>query len=273
MVKEDIVGGLNAKAKLIRREIVTMISIAGSGHPGGSLSATDLIVALYFNKLRYDPEKPDWEDRDRVVFSKGHAAPLLYACLAECGYFSKEELWNLRKIGHMLQGHPSKIKTPGVEASTGPLGQGLSVATGIALAGKIDKKDYCVYALVGDGELQEGAIWEAVMSAAHFKLDNLCAVVDCNRLQIDGFTKDIMNVDPVADKFRAFNWNVIEIEGHDMKQIVEAYDQFEKFSGKPTAIIAKTVKGKGVSFMENQAGWHGKAPSKEEFERAIKELV
>jgi transketolase len=250
-----------------------MLAEAKSGHPGGSLSATDLMVGLYFEKLKHNPKDSEWKDRDRVIFSKGHACPLLYACLAETGYFPTEELMTLRKFGTRLQGHPGKNKgLPGIEISTGSLGQGLSAGVGMALGFKLDKKSNRVYVLMGDGELQEGSNWEGVMSAAHYKLDNLCGIVDSNKLQIDGAVKDVMNIAPLPDKWLAFGWNVIEIDGHNMSEVIAAYDKASLTKEKPSVIIANTVKGKGVSFMENQAGWHGKTPNKEQAAMALKEL-
>lgn len=263
---------LEAKAKLIRRLIVQMIAKAGSGHPGGSLSATDLITALFFSVLKHDPKNPKWEGRDRFHMSKGHCAPLWYAVLSETGYFPKEKLMTLREFGSMLQGHPDR-RTPGVEVSSGSLGQGLSVALGMSLASKVDKKDYRIYVLMGDGEIQEGNIWEAAMAASQFKCANICAILDYNGFQIDGATRDIMNLDPIADKWKAFGWYTIVIDGHNMQQILDAYDEARSVKDKPVIIIARTVKGKGVSFMENTAEFHGRAPTKEETERALKELA
>lgn len=263
---------LKEVATTIRKDIVTMLTESASGHPGGSLSAADIVTALYFGEMNIDPKNPKMENRDRFVLSKGHAAPVLYAALAEKGYFPKEELMTLRKINSNLQGHPNMNDTPGVDMSTGSLGQGLSVANGMALAGKLDGKSYRVYAYLGDGELQEGQVWEAAMTSAHYKLDNLTAFVDYNGLQIDGDTEKVMNVNPIADKFEAFGWNVISIDGHSFEEIFKAIDEAKNVKGKPTMIVAKTVKGKGVSFMENQAGWHGSAPSKEQCEAALKEL-
>ena len=249
-----------------------MLEKSQSGHPGGSLSACEILTALYFKEMNIDPTNPPWEDRDRFVLSKGHGAPVLYAALAERGYFPKEELNSLRKINSMLQGHPDMKGTPGVDMTTGSLGQGLSAAGGMALAGKIDKKDYRVYALVGDGEVQEGIIWEAAMSAAHYKLDNLTVFMDHNGLQIDGKNEDVMNIEPIDEKFKAFGWHVIKIDGHNFEEIFAALEEAKNTKGKPTMIIASTVKGKGVSFMENQAGWHGKAPSSEQAQQALEEL-
>ena len=262
---------LEAKAKQIRRLIIQMLAKAGSGHPGGSLSSADLITALYFMVLRHNPKEPNWPDRDRFHMSKGHCCPLWYAVLAESGYFPTKELWSLRQLGSILQGHPDR-RTPGVTVASGSLGQGLSVALGMSLAARIDKKDYRVYCLLGDGETQEGNIWEAAMAASHYKCDNLCAMLDYNGFQIDGRTKDIMNLEPVVAKWQAFGWHTIEIDGHNMKQILSAYAEAKTIKGKPAIIIARTIKGKGVSFMENVVDFHGRAPTKEEAEKALKEL-
>ncbi|MBZ4666016.1 transketolase [Mahella sp.] len=263
---------LEEKAKQVRADIICSLASANSGHTGGSLSATDILVALYFEVMNVRPDQPKWPDRDRLVLSKGHAAPALYAVLAHKGYFSRDHLWTLRQVGSILQGHPDMKRTPGVDMSTGSLGQGISAANGMALAGKIDKKDYRVYALLGDGELEEGEVWEAAMTAAHYKLDNLTAFVDHNHLQIDGFVTDVKSPEPVDEKFKAFGWNVLYINGHDMNEILEAVEQAKATKGKPTVIIAETVKGKGVSFMECQAGWHGIAPNAQQKEQALKEL-
>ena len=264
--------GLNEITRNIRKDIVTMIHGSKSGHPGGSLSAVEILTALYFDEMNIDPENPKKEDRDRFVLSKGHAAPVLYATLAERGYFDKKELLSLRKVGAMLQGHPDMKGTPGVEMSTGSLGQGFSVACGMAMASKLDNAPWRVYALLGDGEVQEGLIWEAAMSAAHYKLDNMVAFLDYNGLQIDGEVEKVMNIGPIVDKFKSFGWNVIEIDGHDFDQIFAALDMAKETVGKPTMIVAKTIKGKGVSFMENNAGWHGNAPSDNDLEIALAEL-
>ena len=264
--------GLNEITNVIRKDIVSMICKSKSGHPGGSLSAVEILTALYFDQMNIDPTNPKMEDRDRFVLSKGHAAPALYATLAERGYFPKEELNNLRKLGSMLQGHPDMKKIPGVEMSTGSLGQGFSVACGMAMAAKLDNAPWNVYALLGDGEVQEGIIWEAAMSAAHYKLDNMIAFLDYNGLQIDGAVESVMNINPIEDKFKTFGWNVITIDGHDFDQIFAALDMAKDSVDKPTMIIAKTIKGKGVSFMENQASWHGSAPSEEQLEQALSEL-
>jgi len=264
---------LEKMAKQLRRHVITMIAAAGSGHPGGSLSAADIVTALYFKVMCHDPKSPQWPDRDRFVLSKGHAAPILYAALAECGYFPVEELSTLRKLGSRLQGHTDRTLTPGVEMSAGSLGQGLSFGIGIALAGRLDRRDYYVYVLLGDGECEEGQVWEAAMSASHFQIDNLTAIVDHNGIQLDGRCCDIMGIEPLADKWRAFNWHVIEIDGHDIKQVLQALKEAREIKGKPTAIIAHTVKGKGVSFMENNVDFHGKAPNAQETEIALKELA
>jgi len=259
-------------ANSLRKNIIKMTYEAKSGHPGGSLSACEILTALYFKEMRIDPNNPKWEDRDRFVLSKGHATPALYAVLAERGFFPKEELMRFRKIDSMLQGHPDMKGTPGVDMSTGSLGQGLAAANGMALSAKLDNKDYRVYALVGDGEIQEGIIWEAAMLSSHYKLDNLTVFIDHNGLQIDGFNKDVMNVEPIDKKFEAFGWNVLSIDGHDFDQIFDALEKSKQVKGKPTLIIANTVKGKGISFMENQASWHGTAPNAEQAQKALAEL-
>ena len=264
--------GLNEITNVIRKDIVSMICKSKSGHPGGSLSAVEILTAIYFDQMNIDPTNPKMEDRDRFVLSKGHAAPALYATLAKRGYFEGEELNHLRKLGSMLQGHPDMKKIPGVEMSTGSLGQGFSVACGMAMAAKLDNAPWNVYALLGDGEVQEGIIWEAAMSAAHYKLDNMIAFLDYNGLQIDGDVESVMSINPIEDKFKTFGWNVITIDGHDFDQIFAALDMAKDTVGKPTMIIAKTIKGKGVSFMENQASWHGSAPNEEQLEQALSEL-
>ncbi len=263
---------LRQRAKEVRREIIKMLTEAGSGHTGGSLSAADLVTALFFYKMRHRPEDPDWRERDRFILSKGHAAPLLYAVLALSGYFDKDVLKTLRRIDSPLQGHPSSKTLKGVEISTGSLGQGLSIANGIALGLRMSGTGQRVYCLLGDGELQEGQVWEAAMTAAHYGIDNLCAIVDNNGLQIDGFCCDVMKIEPITEKWKAFGWHVIDIDGHDMDQIVSALDEAEGIKGKPSMIVARTVKGKGVSFFEGKAEYHGVAPSKEEREKALKEL-
>jgi len=271
-ISNQTIEELQSKARTIRRHIVEMVAEAGSGHPGGSLSSADIVTALYFHVMNTDPKKPNWPDRDRFVLSKGHAAPVLYAALAEKGFFPKEELLKLRKTGSILQGHPDMKVTPGLDMTTGSLGQGLSAANGMALSAKLDNKDYRVYVVMGDGEMEEGQIWEAAMAAAHYKLDNLTALVDHNGLQIDGPITQVMSPESIQDKFKAFGWNVIDIDGHDMQQILEAVEKAKTVKGKPTVIVAKTVKGKGVPFMENQVGWHGKAPTLEQKKEALKTL-
>jgi transketolase len=264
---------LRAISAEIRKKIIKMLTIAGSGHPGGSLSSVELLVSLYFKHMKFDPKNTVDLSRDYFILSKGHVCPVLYAVLAQLGCFNADELNTLRKIGSRLQGHPAKDKDlPGIEVSTGSLGYGLSIGAGIAVGMKQAKKSNRVYVLMGDGEHQEGSVWEAAMSAAHYKLNNLCAIVDDNGLQIDGATKSIMNVEPLVCKYRAFGWDTIEIDGHNFEEIDKAYLQFKGAGEKPTAIIAKTVKGKGVSFMENVAEWHGKVPSKELSEKALSEI-
>ncbi|MFZ7101325.1 MAG: transketolase [Peptococcaceae bacterium] len=263
---------LKEKAKVIRQHIVKMTGAAGSGHPGGSLSAADIITYLYFKELKVDPRNPHWPERDRFVLSKGHAAPVLYAALAEKGFFPRTDLLSLRKINSSLQGHPDMKKVKGVEMSTGSLGTGFSTSIGMALAAKLDQTANRIYVMLGDGEIQEGQIWEAAMSAAHYKLDNLTGILDYNGLQIDGPISQVMSPEPLADKWRAFGWEVLEIDGHSFAQIEEALNTAKTIKGRPTMIIAKTIKGKGVSFMENQAGWHGSAPNAQQVEQALKEL-
>jgi transketolase len=263
---------LKKYATLIRRHIIEEVYHAASGHPGGSLSCTDIFAVLYFHEMRVDIHNPQWSDRDRFVLSKGHCAPALYAALAEKGFFPVEELPKFRSIESYLQGHPSMRDVPGVDMSTGSLGQGFSASVGMALAGKLDNKDYRVYTILGDGELQEGQVWEASMSAAHYKLDNLTAFLDHNGLQIDGKITEVMSPEPVEEKFKAFGWNIIEVDGHDYVQIIDAIDKAKSTKSKPTIVIAKTTKGKGVSFMENEVGWHGSAPNKEQRDQAIAEL-
>jgi transketolase len=263
---------LKKKARDIRINIIKMIHEAGSGHPGGSLSVTDILVSLYFYIMNYDPHNPVWPDRDWLILSKGHAAPALYANLAEAGFFDKKELMTLRKTGSKLQGHPDRLLTKGVEMSTGSLGQGLSVSTGVALGARIDGKQVRVFTVCSDGEHQSGMTWEAVLSAAKFKLDNLTVFIDKNGLQIDGKTKDIMPVESLKEKYTAFNWKVFEADGHDFDSIISAARKAIEHKGMPSVIICDTVKGKGVSFMENVVAWHGVAPNREEMERAVKEL-
>ena len=259
-------------ADRLRLHVIEMTTAAKSGHPGGSLSSADIMAALYFSVMKHDPKNPGWEDRDRFVLSKGHVAPVLYAALAESGYFPVDDLMTLRKLGSKLQGHPVRGKVPGVEMSTGSLGQGLSMSCGIALAGKMDGKDYRTYCLLGDGELQSGQNWEAAMLASQYDLNNLIAIVDRNHLQICGDTEKVMAVDPIAEKWLSFGWNVIESDGHDIKKIIAAFEDAKSFKDGPTVIIFETVKGKGVSFMENNAGFHGKACNPEEYEKAVAEL-
>jgi transketolase len=263
---------LTQAANLMRGYNMISLCAAGSGHSGGTMSIMDITAALYLHVAKHDPKDPFWDGRDRIVWSTGHKAPSLYLGLGMAGYFDVEEVVKLRKLYSPFQGHPHWLKLPGVEASTGSLGQGLSIATGIALAGKLSNKDYHVFALTGDGEHQEGQIWEAIMEAGNYKLDNLTNVLDKNRLQIDGWVKDVMDIDPIVDKYEAFKWNVIEIDGHDMKQILDAFERAQAHKGQPTVIIAHTVKGKGVDFMENVAGWHGKSPICEQMESALEQL-
>lgn len=268
----DKVSELSRLCSALRRDILQMITAAGSGHPGGSLSAIDIIASLYEYALRHDPKAPTWPDRDRFVLSKGHGVPALYAVLAHRGYFDRSQLVSLRTLGSLLQGHPVVNTVPGIEACTGSLGQGLSVAQGMALAAALDGKDYNVYCMLGDGEIQEGQVWEAAMSAAKYKVDNLIAIVDQNRGQIDGFVDEVMPLEPLADKWRSFGWQVTTIDGHDYGQILDSLSWATQRSESPKVIIAHTVKGKGVSFMENNIGWHGVAPSQEQLDRALSEL-
>jgi transketolase len=271
-VTEEQLKALREKARRVRIDILKMLTECGSGHTGGSLSATDIVTALYFYKMKYDPKRPDWKERDNFILSKGHAAPVLYTALSHAGFIEHAELCTLRKLGSRLQGHPDSKCMPGVEISTGSLGQGLSVANGLALAHKLDKSRSRVYALLGDGELQEGQIWEAAMTAAHYKLDNICALVDNNGLQIDGPVEKVMGVEPITDKWRAFGWEVFDIDGHDMAAITAALDKAETVKGKPTVIVCRTVKGKGSKVFEGKVEFHGTTPSKEELEIAMKEL-
>ena len=263
---------LKLKAKEIRKDIIEEVYSANSGHPGGSLSIADIMAVLYFNELRIDEKNPRWEDRDRLVLSKGHCSPALYAALSERGYFEKENLKSFRKIDSNLQGHPDLNKVPGVDMTSGSLGQGLSVANGMAIAGKMDKKDYRVYCILGDGEIEEGQIWEAAMTSNKYKLDNLCVIVDNNNLQIDGTIEEVMSSYPIDKKFESFGFHVINIDGHNYEEILNAFEEAKNTKGMPTCIVAKTIKGKGVSFMENKAEWHGKAPSEEQYNVAINEL-
>ncbi|WP_314790594.1 transketolase [Mogibacterium diversum] len=272
MVNTNNYAELAEKARRIRINALKAIHAAKSGHPGGSLSSADILATLYFGELNIDPKNPKMADRDKFVLSKGHAVPALYAALGERGFYEVNEMMTLRQVGSKFQGHPNMSKVPGIEMSTGSLGQGFSAAVGMAIAGKIDKNPGRVYVLTGDGELQEGIVWEAAMQAAHRKLDNLVAIVDLNGLQIDGKVSDVKCVCPVDEKFRSFGWNVINVDGHNFEELTTAFDEAKKCGGVPTAIIAHTHKGKGVSFMEDNAGWHGKAPSDEELAAAIEEL-
>lgn len=272
MLQEAVCRLLEEKARVIRSHIIAMLGEAGSGHPGGSLSAADIMAALYFHHMDYDPGRPDWEYRDRFILSKGHAAPVLYAALAEAGFFPVSELGNLRKLGQMLQGHPDSKRTPGVEVSSGSLGQGLAIGNGMALGVKLDGLDCRVFVLMGDGEMQEGMVWEAGMAAAHYGIDNIVGIIDHNGLQIDGPTTEVCSPEPLADKWRAFGWHVIEVDGHDFNSIVAGLEEAQKVKGKPSLIIAETIKGKGVSFMENNVDWHGVAPNREQTIQALKEL-
>lgn len=271
MSKRPDIETLENIAKEIRIEILKMLTCAGSGHTGGSLSVVEILVGLYFYKFKCDPTKPLCHTRDFFILSKGHACPALYAVLAHMNFFDKKELCTLRKCGTRLQGHPQK-GLPGIEASSGSLGQGLSISNGVALAAKLDKDPRRVYAVMGDGELDEGQIWEAMLTSAHYKLDNLCGIVDYNKFQIDGRTEEVKNLEPLKDKWIAFGWNLIEIDGHNIREVMDAYDEAETVKGKPTVILAHTVKGKGVSFFENQNKYHGVAPKEEELTKALKEL-
>ncbi|MBE6565102.1 MAG: transketolase [Ruminococcaceae bacterium] len=273
MLDQNTKALLKEKAAYIRLDIVEQVFRAKSGHPGGSLSSADILSYLYFKELRVDPKNPDDPERDRFVLSKGHASPLLYGALAEKGFFPKEDLKTFRQTTSYLQGHPDKKGIPGVDMTTGSLGIGISTACGMALAGKISNKDYRVYALCGDGEMEEGQVWEAAMFAHHYELDNLCVFVDFNGLQIDGKITDVIDPTPIDEKFKAFGWNVICINGNDLDEIDEAVCAAKAFKGKPTAIVASTTKGKGVSFMENNAGWHGKAPNEEQYQQAVSEII
>lgn len=271
VTEEDILN-LKRISNNVRKSIVEEVYSAQSGHPGGALSCADILTVLYFNQMNIDPEKKDDLNRDRLVLSKGHASAALYAVLAERGYFSKDELKGFRKLGSMLQGHPDMKHIPGVDMTAGSLGQGLSVANGMAISSKLDERGFRVYCIVGDGEIEEGQIWEAAMASAHYKLDNLCLVVDNNNLQIDGKVSDIMSVYPLKEKFEAFGFEVLEVDGNDIDELITVFDKAKTVKGKPTAIIAKTIKGKGVSFMEDKADWHGKAPNDEEYKTAIEDL-
>jgi transketolase len=271
-MQKPTISELEAKAREARRLIIRMLTEAGSGHPGGSLSAIDIITALFFHEMKVDPKNPLWPDRDRFVLSKGHGVPALYAALALRGYFSPEETLTLRKLGSPFQGHPDRMRMPAVEACTGSLGQGLSIAEGMAMGLRLDKKNNRVYCLVGDGEIQEGQIWEAAMSIPMHKLTNMCVFLDYNKYQIDGDVRQIMFMDPIK-KFEAFGWNVLEIDGHKIEEILKSLEKARAEKNKPTIVVAHTIKGKGVSFMENINKWHGSSPSREEAEKALKELA
>jgi len=263
---------LEAQANKIRQDIIKLVYNAKSGHPGGSLSIADVMTYLYFEELKVDPKNPKAEERDRFVLSKGHCAPALYACLKEKGFFTEAEMQDFRQVSGILQGHPDMKHIPGVDMTTGSLGQGLSAAVGMAIAGKLEQKDYRVYCVLGDGEIEEGQVWEAAMSASHYKLDNLCAIIDNNNLQIDGAISDVMSPYPIDEKFKSFGFHVITVNGNDFDEIEKAIEEAKTCKGRPTAIIAKTVKGKGVSFMEDKAEWHGKAPNEEQYRQAMEEL-
>lgn len=262
---------LKKKSIELRKDVLKMLTLAGSGHTGGSLSIVDILAALYYYELRNNPKDPKWPGRDRFLLSKGHACPALYAILAEKGYFNKEDLLALRKLGSKLQGHP-QMGLPGIEISSGSLGQGLSIANGMALSAHLDNLDTRIYCLMGDGETNEGQVWEAAMTASHYKLDNVCAIIDFNKLQIDGFCCEVKDMGVYLDKWKSFGWHVIETDGHDIEKLMNSFDKAKTVKGLPTVIVAHTIKGKGVSFVENKAEWHGIAPKKEEYERAIKEL-
>lgn len=271
-ITDSVISTLKEKARYLRIEVLRMLTDAGSGHTGGSLSAADIVTALYFYKMKHNPENPQWEERDRFILSKGHAAPILYAALAISGYFDRALLKTLRKLGSPLQGHPCSKMLAGVEISTGSLGQGLSISNGIALGLKLDGLPSRVYCLLGDGEIQEGQVWEAAMTSSHYRLDNLCAIIDNNGLQIDGHCCEVMHIEPIVNKWKAFGWHVMDIDGHDMKAIIEALNKADNVKGKPTMIVARTIKGKGVSIFEGKVQYHGVAPTQEELEIALKEL-
>lgn len=270
MKRPDILG-LQKKAIEIRKDILKMLMLAGSGHTGGSLSIVEILLALYYYELRHNPKDPAWRGRDRFLLSKGHGCPALYAVLADAGYFPKEKLWSLRKLGSQLQGHP-QVGLAGLEISSGSLGQGLSIANGIALAAELDKLDIRVYCLMGDGETNEGQVWEAAMTASHYKLDKLCGIIDFNGLQIDGFCCEVKDMGPYVHKWKDFGWNAIEVDGHSLAKLMDAFDEAAGTKGRPTLVIAHTIKGKGVSFIENKVEWHGIAPKKEHYEKAVGEL-
>lgn len=263
---------LENMAKKVRIGIIEAVYSNKSGHPGGSLSIADILTVLYFKEMKVDVNNPSWEDRDRLVLSKGHCTPALYSVLANKGFFDVDDLKTFRNINSYLQGHPDKNKVPGVDMTTGSLGQGLSCANGMAIAGKMEKRDYRVYCILGDGEIEEGQIWEAAMAANKYKLDNLCVIIDNNNLQIDGTIEEVMSSYPIDEKFKSFGFQIINIDGHNIDEIIKAFDVAKNIKEKPTCIIAKTIKGKGVSFMENQASWHGKAPNEEQYKQAMKEL-
>jgi len=273
MIDNTKLESLKKKVLEIRREIVTMVHLANSGHVGGSLGAADIVVALYYHIMKHQPKNPEWQDRDRFILSKGHCTPVIYAVLADLGYFPKEDLKTFRRLGSHLQGHPYQPKTPGIDASTGTLGLGISTGVGMALGAKLKKQGHYYYILCGDGEIQEGQVWEAAMFANKYKLNNIIAFVDRNYLQTDGNSEDIMPLDPLSPKWESFGWKVYEIDGNDFPAIIETVDMAKKANGRPTMIIANTVKGKGVSFMENEASWHGTPPGKNDFEKAMKELT
>ena len=271
-MKLENIQDLEKMAKEIRKGILEEVYNAQSGHPGGSLSIADILTVLYFNQLKIDEKNPEWSERDRCILSKGHCSPALYSCLAHRGFFPVEDLKTFRNINSYLQGHPDMKKIPGVDMTTGSLGQGLSAAVGMAISGKMDKKDYKVYCILGDGEIEEGQIWEAAMSANKYKLDNLCVIVDNNNSQIDGTIEEVMSPYPIDEKFRSFGFEIIKIDGHNIQEIIDAFEVAKNIKDKPVCIIAKTVKGKGISFMENQVGWHGKAPNEEQYKLAVEEL-
>ena len=272
-ITDEDIDKLKQIAKEVRKSIIEEVYDAKSGHPGGALSCTDILVSLYFSQMNINPEKPDDENRDRLILSKGHACAALYATLAHRGYFEKELLKTFRKLGSKLQGHPDKNKLPGIDMSSGSLGQGLSISNGMAMSSKLDGRGFRVYCIVGDGEIQEGQFWEAAMTSSHYKLDNLCVIIDKNKLQIDGRTTEVMNIDPLDKKMESFGFEVLEIDGNNIDEIIAAIQKSKTIKNKPTAIIANTIKGKGVSFMEDLVQWHGKAPNEEEYEKAIKELI
>lgn len=272
MFSNSYISALEEKCKEIRKDILVMLKEAKSGHSGGSLSSVEIMVALYFYAMKHNPQNPTWENRDYFLLSKGHVCPTLYAVMAHSGYFPVEELKTLRKFGSRLQGHPHRLKLPGLETSSGSLGQGLSIANGLALAMKLNKKSNRIYCLMGDGEIQEGQVWEAAMTAAHYGLDNVCAIVDYNNLEIDGYVEDVMGIHPVDEKWKSFNWHVHECDGNDIKDLMKAFNHAAQMKRKPSVIIAHTTKGRGVSFMENIDLWHGKTPSAEQLDQAISQL-